>query len=90
MSGTESSRTLAELARLGTEIISQVELMLAPEEEGKFVAVDVDTGDYEVDKDDSAAVMRLRSRHTAANLWLGRVGQPTAYKMGFRQSWVVL
>jgi len=55
--------------------------MLRPEDDGKFVALDVQTGDYEVDEDDYAAVSRLRARKPAAEAWLSRVGQPAAYRI---------
>ncbi len=74
---------LDELARLGAGILKrQVEPMLSPDDDGKFVAVDVMTGDYEIDEDDYAAVSRLRIRRPEASIWLGRVGQPTAYRIG--------
>lgn len=82
MSAAESHRTLEELARLGHEILDRrVRPALGPEDDGKFVAVDVGTGDYEIDEDDYAAVSRLRARRPAADVWLGRVGQSTAYRM---------
>ena len=75
-------RTLDELAALGAEVFDrQVRSALRPEDDGKFVAIDVETGDYEVDSDDYAAVTRLRLRKPAADVWLMRVGYPTAYKM---------
>src|SRR5258708_35823586 len=78
---TTQSRTLDELARLGQEIYDrQVRPALKPEDNGKFVAVDVDTGEYEVDEDDYSAVMRLRSRIPAADIWLMCAGYPTAHK----------
>ena len=49
---------------------------------GKFVAIDVGSGDYEIDEDDYAAVARLRSRKPAADVWLMRAGYPTTYRMG--------
>jgi hypothetical protein len=56
--------------------------MLRPEDDGKFVAIDVETGDYEIDNDDYAAVARLRSRKPTADVWLMRAGYPTTYRMG--------
>ena len=56
--------------------------MLRPEDDGKFVAIDVGTGDFEIDDDDYAAVVRLRTRSPQAEIWLGRVGAPAAYRMG--------
>jgi hypothetical protein len=77
-----TKRTLDELAALGRDIFDrQVRPALRPEDDGKFVAVDVETGDYQIDEDDYTAVIRLRSRKPAADVWLMRAGDPTAYKM---------
>src|SRR6266576_2241774 len=86
MPTTEPHRTPEELARLGSEVFDrQVRPALRPEDEGKFVALDVGTGDYELDEDDYAAVTRLRTRRPSAEVWLGRVGQPAAYQMRQRR-----
>jgi hypothetical protein len=78
-----TTRTLDELAVLGQEIFDQkVQPALRPEDDGKFVAIDVDSGDYVVDKDDYAATARLRSRKPAADIWLMRAGYPTTYRIG--------
>jgi hypothetical protein len=77
-----TNRTLDELSGLGGAIFDQkVRPSLCPDDDGKFVANDVETGDYEIDVDDYAAVARLRSRKPAADVWLMRAGYPTAYKM---------
>jgi hypothetical protein len=82
MPGTGSHPTPDELARLGSEAFDRhVRPMLRPEDDGKFVAIDIDTGDHEIDEDDYAAVMRLRTRRPSAEVWLGRIGQPAAYRM---------
>jgi hypothetical protein len=71
-----------ELARLGAEILDRrVRPALRPEDDGKFVAIDVNTGDYEIDEDDYAAVTRLRARRPSAEVWLERIGEPAAYRM---------
>ena len=47
MPATESRRTPEELARLGSELFERrVRPTLRPEDDGKFVALDVQTGDY--------------------------------------------
>lgn len=82
MPAIERRRALEEVARLGAEVFDrQVRPALRPEDDGKFVAVDIETGEYELDEDDYAAVTRLRNRRPSAEVWLGRVGQPAAYKM---------
>jgi hypothetical protein len=57
---------------------------LGAEDEGKFVAIDIETGAYETDRDDFTATERLLSRHPHAQIWLLRVGQRTAYRLGGR------
>jgi hypothetical protein len=82
MPATEPYHTPEEVARLGVELFDrEVRPALGSEDDGKFVAIDLTTGDYELDEDDYTAVMRLRTRHAAAEIWLGRVGQPAAYRM---------
>ena len=51
------------------------------QEKGKFVVIDVNTGDYEIDKRDAAATRRLRDRRPEAVTYAVRVGRPTAYRM---------
>lgn len=43
---------------------------------GKFLALDVETGDYEIDKDELAAVKRARARRPEAPLYLLRIWIP--------------
>ena len=78
-----TKHSLSELADLGADIFDrQIRSSLRPEDDGKFVAIDVTTGEYEIDEDDYTAVMRLRSRQSEADIWLMRAGSPAAYKMG--------
>ena len=61
MPSTEPHRTPEGLARLGAEAFDRhVRPTLRPEDDGKFVAIDLVTGDHVMDTDDCAAVMRLR------------------------------
>lgn len=86
MPAIEPQRTPEELARLGAEAFDRhVRPVLRPQDDDKFVAIDVATADYEINEDDYAAVTRLRTRRPSAEIWLGRVGQPAAYRMRRRQ-----
>ena len=49
---------------------------------GKFVAIDIETGAHEVDRDDYTASERLLRSHPDAQIWLCRVGQQAAYRIG--------
>ncbi len=83
MPAIEPRHSLDELARLGSEVYErQVRPAMRPEDNGKFVAIDVETGDYEMDEDDYAAVARLRSRKPAVEIWLMCAGYPTTYRIG--------
>ncbi len=83
---TEPHRSPEELARLGAELFDQrVRPALRPEDDGKFVAIDVTTGEYEMDEDDYSAVMRLRARLPAADIWLMRAGHRATYRIGRSQ-----
>jgi len=78
----KSHGTPEEIARLGVDMYDRhVRPALRPEDDGRFVAVDVGTGDYVIDEDDYKAVMRLRDRKPSAEIWLGRIGQPAAYRL---------
>lgn len=82
---SEPPDRLAEDARRGQEAFEQhVRPVLRPEDDSKFVAIDIETGSYEIDADDYAATGRLLARLPAARMWLMRVGQATAYRMGRR------
>ena len=53
-------------------------------ERGKFAVIDVYSGDYEIDSRHAVASRRLVARHPGAITYPVRIGQPTAYKFGFR------
>ena len=48
-----------------------------------FVAIDIETGAYEIDADEMAASHRLEARVPDAQIWLRRVGSPNAYSFGW-------
>ena len=53
-------------------------------DESKFTAIDIETGAYEIDRDNYTATERLLSRHPTAQIWLIRIGYRTAYRIGGR------
>jgi len=85
---TRSSRyTNEELARLGDEIYERdVAPKMGPEDQGKVVVIEVESGDFEVDKDGIAADDRLRARHPDALFWFRRVGSPYFFSFGYHRS----
>ena len=72
-----------EFARRGDEIYEREVLPhLRPEDEGKYALIDIETGDYEIDRDEIAASDRLFSRKPDAQIWFRRVGSRYARRFG--------
>ena len=46
---------------------------------GKFVVIDIETGEYELDADDLQATKRALAKRADAVLYGLRIGHPTAY-----------
>jgi hypothetical protein len=73
----------AEIAQRGQAIYDrEVSERLAASAFGKFLALDVETGSYEIDSDELEALKRARAKHPDAVLYLLRIGHPTAYRLG--------
>jgi len=86
MASTQRRYSKEEFARRGDAIYqSNVRPHLKPEDEGKFVAIDIETGAYEIDTDELAACDRLRTRIPEAQIWLVRAGSPYVHRFGSRQ-----
>lgn len=77
-----------EIARRGKEIYDRsVRAEVEPEHLGRFLAVDVESGDYEVGEAGEGALdvtSRLRERRPDAVTYLVRVGRPAAFRLGGR------
>ncbi len=53
-----------------------------PRNIGKIVALDPESGDYEIDADILVAAKRLQSRHPQAQLYGERIGYDAVYALG--------
>lgn len=74
-----------EIARRGDEIYErQVLPRLSSGDEGKYALIDIETADYEIDRDEIAASDRLLSRHPDAQVWMRQVGSRHARRFGPR------
>jgi hypothetical protein len=72
-----------EVVDLGKAIYQEkIKHLVEPAENGKFVVIDVESGDYELDEQIIPALDRLRDRHPNAITYAGRVGFRTAYNLG--------
>jgi hypothetical protein len=74
-----------EFAKRGDAIFEKaIRPHLKNEDDDDFVAIDIETRAYEVDKDEMAACDRLRARVPAAQVWLRKVGSRFARRFGGR------
>jgi hypothetical protein len=74
-----------EFARRGNALYEQeIRPHLTAEDDGKFVAIDIETGGHEIDPDDYIATERLLDRLPDAQIWLMRVGHRAAHHIGGR------
>ena len=75
--------SMQEFARCGNEIYDRsIRAQVEATNKGKFVAIDIETGDWEIDADDYMATERLLTRRPDAQTWLIRIGDRATYRIG--------
>ena len=73
-----------------TEIVERGQILyereirrrLTDTDRGKMLVLDIETGEYELDRDEVAAVMRARQKRPGAPFYVVRVGHKTAFRLG--------
>jgi len=74
-----------EFARRGDAVFeSKVLPQLAAAGEGKFAAIDIDSGEFEIDANELEACDKLRARMPGAQIWMVRVGSRYVHRFGGR------
>ena len=69
-----------EIAGRGKAIYrNQLKELLEPTRRGQFVAIDVETEDYEVADETMDAMDRLQERVPEAQIWVERIGYPVSF-----------
>ena len=72
-----------EIARRGQEIYEKIRVQLESAENiGQIIAIEVNTGDYEIGKDILKISHQLKSRHPKAEMWAERIGFNAVYTVG--------
>jgi hypothetical protein len=75
--------TSNEVSSRGEAIYAQqIRDKVETEHKGKFLVIDIETGEYEIDTDDLVATKRLLAKRPDAILYGLRIGFPTAYRIG--------
>ncbi len=73
----------AEIVERGQALYDRkVEQKLVDADRGKMLVLDIETGEYELDRDEMAALMRARQKRPDAPFYVVRVGHPTAFRLG--------
>lgn len=72
-----------ELARRGREYYDRfLRAKLEPQHNGKFLALEVETGDYEMGDSQLEALDRAEAKHPDSVFYIHRVGYRTAARIG--------
>ena len=75
-----------EFARRGDAIYEKEILpKLVAKDVGKFLAIDIETGEYEIAADEMKAGNKLRARFPEAQIWMVRIGYAATHSFGGRQ-----
>jgi hypothetical protein len=86
MGSTKRRYSKDEFARRGDALYdTEVRPHLEADDEGKFAAIDIDSGTFEIDAEELGACDRLRARRPAAQIWLVRIGSRYVHRFGVRQ-----
>jgi len=84
-----SDYSSGEIVRRGQELYERdIRVIVEAENKGKMLALDIDTGDYEMADDSLTVLDRLQARRPDAPVYILRVGYPTAVKIGGGRSLV--
>jgi hypothetical protein len=74
-----------EFAQRGDEIYeSQVRPQVEAGNRGKIVAIDIETGAFEIDVSEIVACARLEAHHPDAQIWIVRIGSRHVRRFGGR------
>lgn len=72
-----------EFARRGDEIYnSQIKSLVEANSKGKIVAIDLETGEWEIDASEITATSRLEERLPNAQIWIVKVGSRSVRRFG--------
>ena len=75
----------AEFARRGNDLYEKkIRAQVQDGNEGKVVAIDVDSGQFEVAEDALSASDRLLAKRPEAQTWFVRIGHPALHRFGPR------
>jgi hypothetical protein len=73
----------SEIVRRGQALYDQqIRAKVEASHKGEFLVLDIESGEYEIDASDVAALQRAKAKRPDAALYILRIGYPTAYRVG--------
>ena len=76
--------TKEEIAARGTAIYEHLRPQLEPEHTGKYLVINIETGEYEMDENDVAVSQRAYAKYPGAPLYGMRIGSRAWGRIGPR------
>jgi hypothetical protein len=73
MAAVERRYDKSEFTRRGVALLKKLRTGLPPGDEDKFIAIDIETGEYEIHVNEMTAAARLRKRFPNAQTFLANV-----------------
>jgi len=84
---TRTNGNADEVVRRGQAIYDEhIRAQVEPEHRGKYLIINVNTGEYEMVRDDVLASRRAKARFPEAPLFAVRVGYRAVHRLGGRMS----
>ena len=72
-----------EVVRRGQELYNRsIRSRVEPEHTGKYIVIDIGSGEYEIDIDHAAASNRAAAKHPGGSLFATRIGFRTGGRIG--------
>ena len=75
--------SIDEVCDRGRQIYEEhIKRLVEPLENGKFISIDIESGDYEIDEAELDASARLKRRRPDSVRFLAKIGCQSAYRIG--------
>jgi hypothetical protein len=86
MATTTRRYSKEEFASRGDSLYeNRIRPQLKSEDEGKFLAIDIESGSHELDVDELRACQKLRAKIPDAQIWMVRIGYRAVHRFGGRE-----
>lgn len=77
--------TTSEIAESGRRVYeTRIRPLVEPGNKGRYVVIDVESGDYEIGEDVLSPLRTMRDRHPDGLMHVIRIGYPVAGRIGGR------